>query len=78
MISPKTERTIPSVEALAEECRRIQHEGYAVDKGEYDENIRCVAAPIRDPSGSIVASIGIAAPAHRLSAESALKMRNLQ
>jgi DNA-binding IclR family transcriptional regulator len=39
--------------------------GYAIDDGEFLEEIRCVAAPIRDQDGDIVASIGISAPTTR-------------
>lgn len=64
-----TKQTIRTVEALAKECEWIRSKGYAVDEREYHEDVRCVAAPIRDASGSIVASLGIAAPADRLSTE---------
>jgi len=61
-----TKRTITSVAALAEECQRTRKRGFAVDDEEQNEGVRCVAAPIRDSSGQVVASIGISAPAARL------------
>jgi DNA-binding IclR family transcriptional regulator/predicted dehydrogenase len=60
---------VGSVEALAEECERGRQRGYAIDDQEYNDGVRCVAAPIRDPSGEVVASIGISAPVHRLPEE---------
>jgi DNA-binding IclR family transcriptional regulator len=52
---------------LAKECRRVRKRGFAIDNEEFHEGVRCVAAPIRDASGRIVAAIGISAPISRLS-----------
>jgi DNA-binding IclR family transcriptional regulator len=60
-----TTRTIGSIPELARSCARIRIDGYAIDDGEYLEDVRCVAAPIRDKEGVIVASIGISAPKTR-------------
>lgn len=59
-------RTLNSVASLAEECQRARKRGFALDDQEYHEGVRCLAAPIRDCSGQIVASIGISAPVERL------------
>ena len=61
-----TTRTTRSVAALASQCRQTLRQGFAVDDEEYHEGVRCIAAPIRDLHGSIVAAIGISAPANRL------------
>ena len=50
---------------LARACARIIADGFATDDGEDVEELRCVAAPIRDRDGAIVASIGISAPVTR-------------
>lgn len=62
-----TKRTIVSVDRLAEACAAISARGFATDDGEFLEEVRCVAAPIRDRDGTIVASIGISAPLTRFS-----------
>jgi IclR family transcriptional regulator, acetate operon repressor len=54
-----------SLDGLAEVCRRTRAQGYATDDEEYHEGIRCVAAPIRDKDGAVIASIGISAPSAR-------------
>ena len=41
-------------------------ETLAVDDVEFREGVRCVAAPVRDFDGQVVAAIGISAPANRL------------
>ena len=60
-----TKRTTLNVNDLARVCDRISDRGYATDDGEFLEGLRCVAAPIRDQDGVIVASIGISAPQSR-------------
>lgn len=62
-----TKRAIRSVAELAKECQRTQKRGYAVDNEEFHKGVRCVAAPIRDGSGQVVAAIGVSAPIERLS-----------
>jgi len=61
-----TRRTVKSVTSLARACAQVRREGFAIDDGEYMEEVRCVAAPIRDPHGEIVASVGISSPVARL------------
>lgn len=58
--------TITSLTKLARTCARVRAEGFAIDDGEYIEEVRCLAAPIRDPQGAIVASVGISSPVTRL------------
>lgn len=62
-----TPRTICSLAELADECRRTRQRGFAVDDQEMFEGVRCVAAPLRDASGQVVAAISITAPLERLS-----------
>ena len=61
--------TVTSLTGLARVCRRTRADGYAIDDGEYLAEVRCVAAPIRDPQGEIVASVGISSPLTRLHAK---------
>ena len=62
-----TARTITSIEELARVCAKAKIDGFAVDDSEFQEEVRCVAAPVRDKDGIIVAAIGISAPVARLS-----------
>ena len=64
-----TPRTVVSISELAKQCARIKAEGYVVDDGEYRDDVCCVAAPIRDRDGVVVASIGISAPVARMPQE---------
>ena len=61
-----TRTTITSLTKLARVCGQVRTDGYALDDGEYIEEVRCLAAPIRDPQGEIVATVGISSPVTRL------------
>ena len=65
-LTPSTSRTITDRQDLARECDRIREQGYSVDFAEADEGIHCIAAPIRDPQGEVMATIWISAPSRRL------------
>ena len=61
-----TRATVRSMSRLSLVCRQVRVDGFALDAGEYLEEVTCVAAPIRDPEGEIVASVGISSPLKRL------------
>ena len=48
--------------ALREDLERIKAQGYAVDREEYNPGVRCVAAPLRDHTGWIVAAMSVSIP----------------
>jgi IclR family KDG regulon transcriptional repressor len=62
-----TENTITEPEKLRAELQSIRARGYAIDDEEIEVGLRCVAAPIRDHSGQVVAAISVAAPVQRMS-----------
>jgi IclR family KDG regulon transcriptional repressor len=64
-----TERTVTDRQALVQQLRGVASAGYAVDLGEHLEDIRAVAAPVRDYARSVVGVLTVAAPAARLSPE---------
>jgi IclR family acetate operon transcriptional repressor len=64
-----TKQTLGTVAQIANACAQIRAQGYASDDGEFQEGVRCVAAPIRAHSGMIIGSIGISAPALRFPKE---------
>jgi IclR family acetate operon transcriptional repressor len=63
-----TKNTLKTIAELTSACAEIRARGYATDDSEFMEGVRCVAAPIRDKEGTVVASIGISAPAARFPA----------
>lgn len=62
-----TPKTITSAAELGKELAMVRAKGYAIDDEEIEIGLRCVAASIRDHSGKVVASIGVAAPVQRMS-----------
>lgn len=54
--------TITTVEALQAELESIRQRGYALDNGETGEPVRCVAAPVRDYTGNVVAAVSVSGP----------------
>ena len=61
-----TENTITNKEELEKEFLKIRKQGYAVDNTEHEEGVRCVAGPIRDYNGKVIASMSISGPAFRI------------
>ncbi|WP_163935681.1 IclR family transcriptional regulator [Paraferrimonas sp. SM1919] len=59
----RTTATITDLELLKKELARVEELGYAIDNLEYNDNVRCLAVPVRDNNGQVVAAIGITAPA---------------
>ncbi len=55
----KTSNTITSKESLFSELENIRRRGYAVDNEEIQEGLRCIAAPLCDHSGQIIAAISV-------------------
>jgi IclR family transcriptional regulator, KDG regulon repressor len=60
-----TPNTITTVQAFEAELDRVREQGYALDLEEFEEGLRCVAAPVRDHSARVVAALGIAGPRRR-------------
>jgi IclR family KDG regulon transcriptional repressor len=56
----RTRRTINSKEVLKRDLQKIRTRGYAVDDEECGIGVRCVASPIFDRRGVVVAAIGVA------------------
>jgi IclR family KDG regulon transcriptional repressor len=62
----RTETTITDVNGLRRELKNILENGYAVNNSEHEEGIRCVAAPITDFNGKILAALSVTGPAIRM------------
>ncbi len=56
-----TARTIVDPAVLERELCRVRRRGFAVDDGEIFDDLRCVAVPIRDASGAVVAALSASA-----------------
>ncbi len=61
-----TQNTITTLPALKEELETIRKQGYAFDNEECEIGARCIAVPIRDYTGKIVAAMSIMGPVVRM------------
>jgi len=61
-----TENTITDPIQLKENLKLVRSQGYVVDDEENEKGIRCVAAPIRNEIGIVVAATSISGPAIRI------------
>jgi len=64
-----TARTITGLPQLRKELERILEQGYTVDQEEAVEGLSCVAGPVFNHNGQIVAAFSVAGPATRLTAD---------
>ena len=64
-----TPRTIVTQAAFVAHLERVRTLGYAIDDEETEFGMRCVAAPVRNYTGSVVATIGISGPTTRIALE---------
>ncbi|HEX7003677.1 MAG TPA: IclR family transcriptional regulator [Trueperaceae bacterium] len=55
----RTPRTITDREQLLQELESVRQQGYAFDREENEPGTRCVAAPIWDSSGKVIAALSI-------------------
>ncbi|WP_289134805.1 IclR family transcriptional regulator [uncultured Brevibacillus sp.] len=64
-----TSLTLTDPVAIKRELAKIREQGYAIDDEEIEIGLKCVAAPIFNHEGKVIASISSAGPKHRFSDE---------
>lgn len=62
-----TENTITNKEIFLKELQKVRKQGYGVEIEENEEGITCIAAPIFDHKGEIIAAVSISGPSTRMS-----------
>ena len=62
-----TPDTVVDGAKLSDQLRTVGGQGYAVDLGECEVGLNCIAAPIHEDSGEVVAALSVSGPAFRLS-----------
>jgi IclR family transcriptional regulator, KDG regulon repressor len=63
---PRTANTETDPAVLRRLLDEVRATGYALDDEESEDSMRCLAAPVRDISGKVVAAVGLAGPTVRL------------
>jgi len=69
-----TERTIVNRQILKEHLEAVQKNNYAIDQGETYENLNCLAAPIKDEKGKVMAAINLMGSASVIKPEALFEM----
>jgi DNA-binding IclR family transcriptional regulator len=72
-----TANTITTWDELVDHLARVRARGYALDNGEHEEMIHCVAAPVRDHTGQVVAAISLTGAVNHMSLEYAESLSTL-
>jgi DNA-binding IclR family transcriptional regulator len=60
-----TPQTITDRGRLAAELAAVRERGYASSRGEREEDLHAIAAPVRDARGQLAAIVGVQGPASR-------------
>ena len=61
-----TSQTITDPQQFLLEVDRTRKRGFALDDEENEMGVRCVAAPLRDHAGGVVAAVSVSAPIQRI------------
>ncbi len=61
-----TARTVVDRKALRALLARVREQDYALDLGEHEPEVRCVAVPVRNHSGAVIAAMSVSGPAQRM------------
>jgi len=65
-LPPLTENTITDKRELEKELAKVREQGFALDREENEKDVRCVAAPIRNYQGEVIAALSISSPIFRI------------
>jgi IclR family transcriptional regulator, KDG regulon repressor len=65
-LKPLTRNTITSRKGLLEDLKEVRRRGYARDHREIEEDVECLAAPIRNHLGEVIAGISISGPQRKI------------
>lgn len=70
-----TEATICGPSAYFQELDRVRQRGCAVDRGEYERHIACIAMPVRDGEGQVVAAMSVSVATTAVDPDGVLALR---
>jgi len=68
-----TLNTVTDAARLSREFEQIRANGYAIDNEEYLTGICCLAVPVRDADGRVVAGVAMQAPVTRMRIDQAME-----
>lgn len=72
-----TDNTLVDPQALRQHFEEVRTQGYAVDNGEHEEHVCCIAAPLFARDAQVAGAISIAAVSYRKDLATLLKLQPL-
>jgi len=70
-----TENTITNNQELEKELEQVRKQGFALDREENEKNVQCIAAPIRNYQGKVIAALSISSPSFRINEDIQKKLK---
>src|SRR5215469_8300357 len=70
----RTPKTITTIARLSAELEQVRQQGHAIDDEENSLGARCLAAPIFDPMGSVIAALGVSGTLTQMDEESIVRI----
>jgi DNA-binding IclR family transcriptional regulator len=74
---PLTKNTITDKEEFIKNLEDIRNKGFAIDNSEHEENICCIAAPIRDYSREVKYAVSISAIKTRMNLSKLITFKDI-
>ena len=68
-LKPFTAKSIRTIAELKTELDETKKRGWSIDDEEHEENVVCIACPVRDNEGKAIASISVSWPTFRFERE---------
>lgn len=68
-LTTMTPRSISTLSELEKHLEKVREQGVAFDNEELYPGVVCIAAPVRDYDGKVIAAISLSLPKHRLEPE---------
>ena len=65
-LAAHSRNSLTTLAMLERDLERTQKQGYATDNEEIEIGVRCVAAPVRDNNGGLIAALSLSTPADRM------------
>jgi DNA-binding IclR family transcriptional regulator len=66
-LAQHTAKSIVEPEQLLSEVAKVRETGLGFDDAEFNSEVRCVAAPVFDVAGRVIAALGVSGPVWRVS-----------
>jgi IclR family pca regulon transcriptional regulator len=66
VMKPLTRHTVHTPAGIRRIVEQVRRDGFAFTDEELDYGVNCIAVPVRDATGAIVAAVNLSAPSNRL------------